>query len=160
MISNQWTDIISLKAVVEGHPFPVTFKFTLHKHWDNPSSRWWIHDSICTNVCRSMLMKTAWLTSQDGRVFSFGCKSSMNLHFDASLVPHHSLTNNREISCYRIWSHYRIWLIQQHLGRELFQKSLPGIHCAMCYCPIWQDPIWYEISKDRAVMQPSPDVAD
>ena len=35
MISSQESDIISLEAVVEGHPFPVTFKYTLHKCWNN-----------------------------------------------------------------------------------------------------------------------------
>ena len=51
-ISRPKADIISLEAVVEGHPFPVTFKYTLYtsKRWNNLTSRWWIHDSIYTEM--------------------------------------------------------------------------------------------------------------
>ena len=49
-VSSPKSDIISLEAVVEGHPFPVTFKYTLHKRWNNLTSRWWIHDSIYTEM--------------------------------------------------------------------------------------------------------------
>ena len=84
MISSQESDIISLEAVVEGHPFPVTFKNTLHKCWTIShqqvvNSRFYLQ----WNACRSLLMKTAWLTSSDGGAVSFGCKSSVNLEFDA-----------------------------------------------------------------------------
>ena len=37
LISSPKSDIISLEAVVEGHPFSVTFKYTLHKSWNNPA---------------------------------------------------------------------------------------------------------------------------
>ena len=83
---------------------------------------------------------------------SFGCKSSVNLDFDAEQVLHHHMphTDLQRYCADLVISLENIIKSASTSVKEIISK-IPhsSARYTMCYCPIWQDPIWYEISTDR-----------
>ena len=156
-VSSPKSDIISLEAVVEGHPFPVTFKYILHKqaleqsHQQVVNSWFYLH----WNACRSLLMKTAWLTFSDGGAVSF---IWMQIQRESWLWCRTSTSSPHATDLQRYCANLVISLENIIKSASTSVKKIiseiphSSARYTMCYCPIWQDPIWYEISTDRAEM--------